>query len=90
MRDGVDPDDVSQVVCLRRLRWADCVVSPRFEELAMGAIAEKVRRARERLSGRKSNRSETKTERAKRKAEGVARRNEHHRSHGGDHAPPPY
>jgi hypothetical protein len=56
----------------------------------MVAIAEKMRRARQRLTERKANRNETKTERAKRKADGTARRNEHHRSHGGDHAPPPY
>jgi hypothetical protein len=52
----------------------------------MGAIAEKVRQARERMSERKADRRAIKAERAKRKAESIARRNEHHRS--GEHTTP--
>ena len=55
-------------------------------EMEMGAIAEKVRQARERMSERKTDRRASKAEGAKRKAESMARRNEHHRS--GEHTTP--
>ena len=52
----------------------------------MGPIGQKLRSARERLSVRKADRSAGKAARAQRKAEGMARRNEYHRS--GDHTTP--